>query len=83
LLGNDRNIHAHNNRTAGLKPVSKQRTCKHAAASINLLLETVFSILCIQNNKKKKKKRLPGQLVQLCVGSSVELCKGGLEEMAL
>jgi hypothetical protein len=45
LLGNARNIDSRNNRTTGLyRPVSKQRIHKHASATTELLLETVFFV---------------------------------------
>jgi hypothetical protein len=37
-----------------IHPVSKQRTGKQAYTPIELLLETVFSILPVQNGYKKR-----------------------------
>jgi hypothetical protein len=37
-----------------MQPVSKQRTGKHAATTIDLLLETVFSIRFMQSGYKEE-----------------------------
>jgi hypothetical protein len=64
-------------RNRRIKTVSEQRLGKHVSEE---LLETVFSIRSVQSGYKENNW---GNRVQSRVGSSVELCKGGWEEMGL
>jgi hypothetical protein len=53
LLGNARYIHARNNRTTVMKPVSRQRISKQAFTTMRWSLETVFSVRSVQNCYKE------------------------------
>jgi hypothetical protein len=57
-----------------MQPVSKQQIDKHAYTTIELLLETVLSILPMQSGYKDDKWGNPVSWLR------VALCKGGCEE---
>jgi hypothetical protein len=80
LLGNPCNIHASNNRTGLCNPFISKWSVNEPLQQY--LLEAVFSIPSVQSGYKEENS-VNHFSWELRVGSSVDLCKGGWEEMAL